>query len=147
MASFGDNTGLSSRHNNRGRNAAQGQWNSHVQILPDALPGAVAALLLLGIAQPRAMSAPQERVAIAVIDFDYLDTAGEPRDQTGEHRARLNDFMTRMRSGLSAGENYRVVSIECPAVPCTAGQMAPSELIAAAKRAGARLILYGGITR
>ena len=142
MASFGHKSDLSSGPNSRTLIAAQGHRKSHVQILPEA----AGRHRRPSVARDSAASRRERaRVAIAVIDFDYQDTAGEPRDQIEAHRTRLNNFMTRMRSDLAASEKYRVVSINCPAPPCTAGQMVPAELIAAAKRAGARLILYGGI--
>ncbi|MGA8170936.1 MAG: DUF2380 domain-containing protein [Methylocystis sp.] len=101
------------------------------------------AICIQGVrAEPAPSSAP---ISIAVLDFDYADSSGEPRDQTEEHRLRTREFVARLRADLSANARYRVVSIECPEPPCTARALAPDEVIAAAKRAGARLILYGGV--
>ena len=93
-------------------------------------------------AEPARAGAP---VAIAVMDFDYADSSGEARDQTREHQQRTLEFARRLRADLAADPTYRVVALECPTPPCTARALAPDEVVAAAKRAGARLILYGGV--
>jgi hypothetical protein len=107
----------------------------------------VATALLAAIYAGRlhAEAAPSPPIPIAVFDFDYFDSSGEARDQTKEHSARTQEFARRLREDLAASPQYRVVSIECPAPPCTAKTLAPEEVVAAAKRAGARLILYGGV--
>lgn len=92
-----------------------------------------------------AAAAAAEPPAVAVIDFDYFDTSGEPRDQTAEHARRLGDFMSALRRDLAALGGYRVVSLTCDDAPCVIGRTPPGELFAAARKAGARFILYGGV--
>lgn len=90
-----------------------------------------------------------EPVAIAVADFDYSDTSGEVTDQSAAHRARVAAFAELLRQDLGrdlAGA-YRVVPLDCPAHPCTAGSMPPDEFVAQARRAGAHLVVYGGIRK
>ena len=41
-------------------------------------------------------------VALAVVDFAYVDTSGEPTDQAALHRERLQAFMTALRQDLAA---------------------------------------------
>jgi Protein of unknown function (DUF2380) len=86
-------------------------------------------------------------IAVAVADFDYFDTSGEVVDQSAEHRARVASFAALLRDNLSAQGDYRVVSIECPDHPCTATSMSQDLFIAAARKAGARLVVYGGIRK
>jgi hypothetical protein len=43
--------------------------------------------------------------AIAVIDFDYVDTSGEARDQRQEHEARLGTFMRELKRNLGQMPN------------------------------------------
>jgi hypothetical protein len=89
--------------------------------------------------------AAKEPITIAVLDFDYADTSGEPQDQTAIHRAQLETFGARIRDALSASGVYRVVAVDCSARPCTAKDYAPQELFALARRGGARLMLFGGV--
>jgi Protein of unknown function (DUF2380) len=90
--------------------------------------------------EPKATSIP-----IAVADFDYTDTSGEPLDQRAEHRARLQSFVGAIRASLEQDGRYRVVTLVCPQSPCTAGTSPPDELLASASAAGAKRLLYGGI--
>ena len=86
-------------------------------------------------------------LAVAVADFDYFDTSGEVTNQSAEHQARVASFAQLLRDNLAAGSDYRVVPIECPDRPCTANSMSQELFIAAARRAGARLVVYGGIRK
>ena len=86
-------------------------------------------------------------LAVAVADFDYFDTSGEVADQSKEHQARVASFAQLLRANLADGSDYRVVPIECPDRPCTANTMSQELFIAAARRAGARLVVYGGIRK
>lgn len=104
-------------------------------------------LLALSLAAVLAAAAPvaAEPPAIAVIDFDYRDTSGEPRDQREEHARRLRDFMAALRRDLTRDDRFRVVSLDCGAAPCAVGKETPRELFDATRKAGARLLLYGGV--
>ena len=91
-----------------------------------------------------AVAAP---IAVAVADFDYFDTSGEVTDQSAEHLARVASFAALLRNNLSAQTDYRVVRLECPDPPCTANSLSQDLFIAAARKAGARLVVYGGIRK
>lgn len=84
---------------------------------------------------------------VAVADFDYVDTSGEAVDQSAEHRARVASFAALLRDNIAAQGDYRVMLIDCPDHPCTATSMTPDAFVAAARRAGARLVVYGGIRK
>jgi hypothetical protein len=84
---------------------------------------------------------------IAVVDFDYRDTSGEPLDQSAEHRARLGAFMAKLRADLGADPKFLVLSIACADPPCTAGNTPPQALMDAARNAGAHALLYGEIAK
>jgi hypothetical protein len=103
---------------------------------------AVAALSFLSARSPAA--AP---IAVAVADFDYFDTSGEVTDQTAEHVARVASFAKLLRDNVAAQGDYRVVPIECRDPPCTATSMSQDVFIAAVRKAGARLVVYGGIRK
>lgn len=83
--------------------------------------------------------------AIAVVDFDYSDSSGEPRNQKAEHELRLSDFTQSLRRDLEQGGAYRVVALDCGAEPCSVKRLTPEELFDAARNAGARLLLFGNI--
>ncbi|MDQ2082591.1 DUF2380 domain-containing protein [Xanthobacteraceae bacterium Astr-EGSB] len=82
-------------------------------------------------------------VTVAVAEFDYVDTSGEPVDQTAAHRARVADFAAKVRQRL-AEQGYEVRPLSC-AEACTAATASPDGLAAAARKAGARLVVAGGI--
>jgi hypothetical protein len=84
-------------------------------------------------------------VPVAVAAFDNYDTAGETAESAAAHAARVEGFAGLVGENLRAGGSYRVVGLACADAPCSAGVTAPEELIAAARAAGARLLVYGGI--
>ena len=84
-------------------------------------------------------------IKLAIADFDYKDTSGETQDQAAAHAERLKNFTQLIDDELSASGKYQVVAITCPKRPCSAGAMDAQSLTDAARQAGARLLLYGGI--
>ncbi|MDP9014832.1 MAG: DUF3280 domain-containing protein [Pseudomonadota bacterium] len=82
---------------------------------------------------------------IAIMELDYLDTSGEIRDQSATHRALLERFAAALREDLQASQKYVVVGLTCDPDPCSISQSDPSELLAAARHAGARFLLFGGV--
>ncbi|MBT1515269.1 DUF2380 domain-containing protein [Bradyrhizobium sp. SRL28] len=113
--------------------------------------GASAVLTMLcalaALSFPSAGTPAAAPIAVAVADFDYFDTSGEVVDQSAEHRARVASFAKLLRDNLAAQGEYRVVPIECPDHPCTATSMSQDLFIAAVRKAGARLVVYGGIRK
>ncbi len=99
-------------------------------------------LALAVVATPAGSAQP---IPIAVLDFDYSDSSGEPQDQTAVHSARLGAFATRIRAALASSGAYRVVVANCPVPPCSARNYAPDALVAMARQAGAKLLLFGGL--
>ena len=109
---------------------------------------AKAALAVIGVTVLSALSAPGLSAApltIAVADFDFVDTSGEARDQSAEHKARVAKFAELVRENLSAQGDTSVLPFECPQHPCTPISMGSDDFLAAARRTGARFIVYGGI--
>jgi len=104
------------------------------------------AVLAIVLAPGSAVAATSP-VPVAVIDFDYTDTSGEPRDQTAERAERLAAFVKALKSDLAATGRFQPVDIACASPPCTAGKTPARALIQAAKAAGARLLVFGGIEK
>ncbi len=107
--------------------------------------GVVACFLAMAPMAARADEAAAERIPVAVAEFDYIDTSGEPEDQRAKHAAQLQSFAESMRAGLESSGKYRVVPLVCEPTPCRAGDLDAEALIAAARKAGAQQLVFGGI--
>lgn len=84
-------------------------------------------------------------VPAAVAAFDNYDSAGETPEAAAAHAARVERFAGLVAESLSADGKYEIIPLACSAPPCSAGGMAPEDLIAAARAAGARVLVYGGV--
>lgn len=104
---------------------------------------AAAGGLLASLLPGAALAAAEIRVAVA--DFVYLDTSGEPRDQAAEHLVRLDLFRERIESDLGDTGRFSVVQLSCGSDACSAETVAPDALAAAAAAAGADYLVFGGI--
>ena len=101
--------------------------------------------LAIALGGPRAQAdAPSQPTALAVLNLDYVDTSGEPTDQTATHQRRAADFVTALQHDLAANGQYRIVPMSCGSAPCDPA-MNPSELQKAARAAGAKFVLLGGV--
>ncbi len=94
----------------------------------------LALTLGLGILPVGVKAAPQP-IPIAISAFDFVDTSDEVADQREIHAARLETFMRTLREEIAKDGKYRVVAL--------AGDRADE--LGDARRAGAKLILTGGI--
>jgi Protein of unknown function (DUF2380) len=88
---------------------------------------------------------PAPAAAIAILDFEYRDTSGEPGDQTAEHAARLHRFMDSLRSDLAKSGQFRVVAVTCEPNPCSLETMPATEVVAKARQAHAHFAVFGEI--
>lgn len=104
--------------------------------------GAVAIMMSASLcgAQTQATSLP-----IAILEFDYLDTSGEVRDQSATHAALLEWFARTLRDDLRASRRYVVVGLTCDPDPCSIARTDASQLLEAARHAGVKFLLFGGI--
>jgi len=110
------------------------------------MPSLCSALLLALLPGGEALAVERAAGIPAVVaDFDYDDTSGEARDQSAQHAARVKDFVNLLRDELAAHGRYRILPLSCPEPACSAGRMDANELMQAARRSGARLVIYGGI--
>jgi hypothetical protein len=82
---------------------------------------------------------------VAVAGFDYVDTSGEPLEQTAQHARRVEDFGQVVRNALAGSGRFTVVRMRCPADGCSTSTMAPDDLVNAARQANAALLVFGGI--
>ncbi len=109
---------------------------------PQGGPVAAALLVAAGLSMGPARAGEQKR-SVAIPEMFYVDTSGEVRDQASEHRARLQRFVDTLRQDLRSSDGYRVVLVRCGYGDCSSERSA--EVLEEAKRAGADLVLLGGI--
>ena len=109
------------------------------------LPMLAACLWLAPVCVKAEDAGKKEGTAIAVIDFDYVDASGEERDQRKEHEARLDAFMRALRDDLAQHGSYRLVTPACTPNPCSLADASVGDILAAARAAGADVLLIGGV--
>ena len=109
----------------------------------DGLTLCAATIAHLTIALGSATDAETAGIAIAIVDFNYVDTSGEVLDQRAEHEVQLSIFMSALKNDLAAGGKFRVVVPACRPDPCSRSSV--SELLKAANAAGADFLMVGGI--
>jgi Protein of unknown function (DUF2380) len=80
-------------------------------------------------------------LGIAIEEFGYLDTSGEPVDQTVAHQKRLQAFMAALRRDVEADPRYRLIP------PSTDDRATPAERIQAAARGGANILITGAVQK
>lgn len=88
--------------------------------------------------------APAPRATIAILDLDYADSSGEVEDQRAAHARRLRDFVEALGRDVTAQGEYRLVALTCEAKPCASSD-APADIQRAARAAGARFVVTGGV--
>jgi hypothetical protein len=98
----------------------------------------------LGAQPAEADVSPTQPATLAVLNLDYVDTSGEPTDQTAAHQRRAADFVSALQRDLAANGQYRIVPMSCGSAQCDPA-MNPVELQKAARAAGAKFVLLGGV--
>lgn len=101
---------------------------------------AIATALLLLLA-PLARAAP---VTVAIADFGYVDSSGEPRDQSAAHARRLQALQASITAALTKA-GFHAVPLACATPPCTADALDQDGITAAARRQGAPVVVFGGV--
>jgi hypothetical protein len=104
-----------------------------------------ALLLMPSLDHARADAGSATLPGLALLDFNYVDTSGETKDQAAEHQKRLDAFMLALRQDIAASQKYRMVTATCRPIPCEVGQSALTELQDAARQAGAKILMMGGV--
>jgi hypothetical protein len=101
----------------------------------------------LAVVAPATMvhAADVQRVALA--DFYYLDTSGEPGDRDKEHQDRVDLFETVLREELAATGRFEIVPLECTMPKCGVGTLSVEDAVDAADRLHADYVLLGAIQK
>ncbi|WP_102958685.1 DUF2380 domain-containing protein [Mangrovicella endophytica] len=103
--------------------------------------------VLVGLIAATLPATAEPAMRIAVADFDYLDTSGEPGDQTKAHEKRVQSFNALLRETLAAEGAFALVTLECGKPSCGSGTLSPAELTSMAKAAGADFLVLGVIQK
>jgi hypothetical protein len=83
--------------------------------------------------------------SLLLTPFGYLDTSGEPRDQSAEHAMRLAAMETQIKDSLQAKGLFRIVAPPQGAPPCPQGET--DCILGQARNAGAKLVLAGAVQK
>ncbi|KWV47782.1 hypothetical protein AS156_19280 [Bradyrhizobium macuxiense] len=82
------------------------------------------------------------RVGVEIQDFGYIDTSGEPTDQTASHQERLTAFTAALKRDVAADPLYRLVPSSCGST-CEADAPLTAERLHAASQGGANILIVG----
>jgi hypothetical protein len=89
-----------------------------------------------------------EPVTIGVAEIGFLDSTGAPDTKQKKARVeRAKKFAEALRKDLGADGKFKIVTLDCGADPCSIANQPPEDLIAAAKKAGARVLVYGSVQK
>jgi hypothetical protein len=108
-------------------------------------PPLVFAALALWFSAGRLLAAEYDAIPVVVADFDYEDTSGEMEDKRAAHTARVKMFPDLVRERLAREDKYKVLRLDCAQATCSSHSIGAEDLVAAALKADARLLVYGRI--
>jgi hypothetical protein len=103
------------------------------------------AALALWFSAGHVPAAEHGAIAMVIADFDDEDTSGEMEDRRAAHTARVKTFPSLLRERLAQEGKYRLLMLDCAKATCSADSLGAEDLVAAALKADARLLIYGRI--
>jgi hypothetical protein len=104
----------------------------------------IRAIALLALAPCHALAAPAR---IAVADFTYTDSSGEPTDQRAAHATRLAALKTMLIAGLTHSGVYSASALSCPQPPCSVDTLDGGQMTALAQAQHAQYVVFGGVQK
>jgi len=104
---------------------------------------AVALVTMVAVSSAHA----QPAIAVAVANFDFVDTSGEARDQSATHSQRVKALSDFLREQLAGSGKLELVKLPCEASQCTATDPGFEQLAQQAKQAGARFVVIGVVKK
>jgi hypothetical protein len=122
------------------------------QILPGSPRRARCRLFVVGLTAVLEVASytsarAQEPARLAVADFDFIDTSGEPKYQTAEHARRLQAFGATLENSLSTHGRVALTRLACASAPCSGRIEGLPALSAKAIDTGARFLLVGEVRK
>lgn len=100
----------------------------------------------LGVVLTVSPAPAEPGIAVAVANFDFLDTSGEAKDQSETHDRRLKALSDFLRQQLAASGKLELIKL-CEAAQCTATDPGFEQLAQQAKQAGARFVVIGVVKK
>jgi hypothetical protein len=104
-----------------------------------------AGLFLLVAFAASAAGAEPASATLYLVPFGFLDTSGEPRDQTADHADRLSAMMRDLGTELQSKAGYRIAAPAAGASTCPTGES--TCILDQARTAGADLVLAGAVQK
>ena len=89
-----------------------------------------------------AQAAPQ---TVAVADFDYADSSGEPADQQAAHAQRLDALKAEIIASLTQSGRFTGVALNCAKPPCSVSNMDQDDISKSAHAQNAQYVVFGGV--
>ncbi|MGF1611784.1 MAG: DUF2380 domain-containing protein [Kiloniellales bacterium] len=103
--------------------------------------------LLIFLLASEALAEAAAPSKLAIDDFVYLDTSGEPRDQTAEHAARLAAMAVALRGELAESGLFEVVALAADGDEAACPEDGGACVLARARDSGADLLLLGAVQK
>ena len=100
--------------------------------------------LLLAALNPEGANAEPR---LAVMPFDYVDTSGEPTDQSVAHERRMGLFRETLQGALGAGGKVDAVELPCTRSGRTPANSRPLDLLDSARSVSADFIVLGAVQK
>jgi hypothetical protein len=100
-------------------------------------------LLLVALGATEATAEPR----LAVMPFDYVDTSGEPTDQSADHERRMGLFRETLQGALGAEGKVDAVELPCTQSGCTPANSRPLDLLDSARSVSANFIVLGAVQK
>ena len=99
------------------------------------------AAMLMCCAAVSARAAP----LVAVADFDFVDTSGEPRDQVAQHDARMRALKADIIDKMGKTGRFAAGALQCGQPNCSADSLDQDSIAADARKQQAKYVVFGGV--
>jgi hypothetical protein len=114
-------------------------------VVPVSFARPFLALVALASCAASANRALAAEPTLLLTPFGYVDTSGEPRDQSAEHAKRLAAMESDLKTVLETKGHYRIVAAPGSAPSCPQGET--ECILGQARAAGAELVLAGAVQK
>ena len=82
---------------------------------------------------------------VAVADFDFVDSSGEPRDQAAQHEARMRALKADIVGKIGKRGRFAAAPLACGKPDCSADSLDQDSIAAAARAQHAAYVVFGGV--
>jgi TolB-like protein len=102
-------------------------------------------LLMGAVLLARSLPAQAAPQIVAVADFDYVDSSGEPANQQAAHAQRLDALKAEIIASLTQSGHFTGVALNCAKPPCSAGNLDQDDISKWAHAQNAQFVVFGGV--